>query len=142
MTNLQDLSLKLNTHETPAGTTFMAEYLDDSQTLKVICSSNPDAMIFVVASDEQILSVTPLFKVDDIADTKREELNNSLLRLSPVVPLSAIGLQDDDYILYGAMSVNTIFENVAHELECQSENYSEVLAALSDFFTCNAPEEA
>lgn len=143
MKNLEDLAFRLNTFETSAGARFAAEYLDDSQTLQVSCDINPDALIFIVVSEEQILSVTPLFNVDEVKADSLSTLYETLLRLSPVVPLSSIGLQDHSCILFGAMSVNTTFENIAHELECQADNYTEVLAALADYFdTAGMAQEA
>ena len=56
-----------------------------------------------------------------------------LLRLSPAVPLSSIGLQGDTYILFGAMAKETLFENIAHELEVQAENTIDVLEVVEDF---------
>jgi uncharacterized protein YjfI (DUF2170 family) len=47
------------------------------------------------------------------------------------VPLSSVGLQDNNYILFGAMSVNTTIENIAHELEVQAENTIDVLETIS-----------
>jgi len=132
--NLEDLAFKLNTFETSAGSRFAAEYLSETQTLKVNCDINPDAVIFVVVSEEQILSVTPLFSLGDVQEELKTQLFETLLRISPLIPLSSVGLQDDNCVLFGAMSVNTIFENIAHELECQADNYSDTLVALADFF--------
>ncbi|MCI5144162.1 MAG: DUF2170 family protein, partial [Candidatus Electrothrix sp. AR3] len=51
-------------------------------------------------------------------------------QLSPAVPLSSIGLQGSTYILFGAMPLETSFENIVHELEVQAENTVEVLDAI------------
>lgn len=143
MNNLEDLAYQLNTFETSAGARFAAEYLEGSQTLQVSCDINPDAAIFIVVSEEQILSVTPLFHINDVKQDARPTLYETLLRLSPVIPLSSIGLQDHNCILFGAMSVNSSVENIAHELECQADNYTEVLAALADYFdTTETAQEA
>ena len=58
------------------------------------------------------------------------ELNLAFLRLSPAVPLSSLGLQEDTYILFGAMGLETRFEVIAHELEVQAENTIDVLEAV------------
>lgn len=139
--NLEDLAFKLNTFETSAGSRFAAEYLNETQTLKVSCDINPDALIFVVVSEEQILSVTPLFTLDEVQPELRSQLFETLLRISPLIPLSSVGLQDSSCVLFGAMSVNTLFENIAHELECQADNYNDTLAALGDFFTTEQQAE-
>ena len=40
----------------------------------------------------------------------------------------------DQYVMFGAMSVNTLIENIAQELVVQSENALEALEALEEFF--------
>lgn len=134
--NLEDLTYQLNDYTDPSGADFSAELSDDQETMTVTSSINLDATIIVLVSDEQILTVTPLLRKDDIKPADLAEFNETVLRLSPVIPLSSIGLQDDgSYILFGAMSVNTTFENIAHELAVQADNASDVLAAL-DTFVC------
>ncbi len=130
---LEEISFRLNDYHTAGGVTFDAVLSEQGDTLEVTCSENPDFPIVVAATDTQIISVTPLFALSDVVDDKRDELNKILLALSPVVPLSAIGLQEDMYILFGSMAVNTVFENLAHELEVQADNTLEVLDALKDF---------
>lgn len=132
-TILDTLAAQLATFSSEAGTTFIPE--PAGETLKVTCSNNPDAVIFVAASDEQILTVTPLFAQADIQEEKRSDFNEVLLRLSPVLPLSSVGLQDDQYILFGAMAVGTLLDNIAYELECQVSNYDDVMVALSEYLT-------
>jgi uncharacterized protein YjfI (DUF2170 family) len=141
--NLEELAFKLNTFETNAGSKFAAEYSRETETLKVTCDLDPEATIFVVVSEEQILSVTPLFHLSEIAEKLRPELYKTLLRISPLIPLSSVGLQNDDTcILFGAMSVNSPFENIAHELERQADNYNDTLAALANYFETEASKEA
>ncbi|PCK10053.1 MAG: hypothetical protein COA42_00175 [Alteromonadaceae bacterium] len=132
--NLEELAFKLNTFNSTTGVTYAATLLDDNSALEVVCSVNPDASIFVVVSDQQILSVTPLFATTDVQAPLRDELNKTLLTLSPVIPLSSIGLQEDNYVLFGAMPVTTVFENIAHELEVQADNTTDVLVALESYF--------
>ncbi len=131
---LEDLAFKLNTIESPAGTRFTVEYSADTEILQVSCDINPEAMIFIVKSDEQILSVTPLFKLNEVQAQNKAELYETLLRISPVIPLSSIGLQEDSCVLFGAMPVDSTFDNIVHELECQADNYNDVLVALTDYF--------
>lgn len=138
---LEDLAFKLNTIESSSGARFAAEYSEETDTLKVTCDINPEAMIFIVKSDEQIISVTPLFSLDEIEPANKAELFETLLRISPVVPLSSIGLQENNCVLFGAMPVTTLFDNIVHELECQADNYNDVLIALNDFFK-EIPETA
>ena len=128
--NLDDLAFQLN--ERPAsseGTTFDAVVTPDG-IVEVVCSNNDEFPIHLTRTDTQLLSVTPLFSAQEVAAGKVDELNATLLRLSPAIPLSSIGLQGDTYILFGAMALSTRFEVIAHELEVQAENAIDVLEAI------------
>ena len=126
---LEDLAFRLNDYEDEEGTTFDALVTEDG-ILEVVCSNNDEFPIHITETQTQILSVTPLFNTSEVAAGKVDELNEAFLRLSPAVPLSAIGLQGDTYILFGAMALSTRFEVIAHELEVQAENAIDVLEAV------------
>ena len=130
-TTLEDLALDLNTTTTLEGTRFDA-VVTDSGVMEVICSNNDEFPIHIAMTDTQILSVTPLFHVKEVQEDKLVELNTLLLQLSPAIPLSSICLQEGNYILFGAMALNTTFENIVHELEVQAENTLDVLEAVED----------
>ena len=126
---LDDLAFRLNDYSGDEGTTFDA-IVTENDILEVVCSNNDEFPIHVTMTETQILSVTPLFGSGEVLPGKQDELNAAFLRLSPAVPLSAIGLQGETYILFGAMALSTRFEVVAHELEVQAENTIDVLEAV------------
>ena len=126
---LDDLAFHLNEHAGEEGTTFDA-VVAENDILEVVCSNNDEFPIHITRTETQLLSVTPLFTMDEIPPKSVAELNATFLRLSPAVPLSAIGLQGNTYILFGAMALTTRFEVIAHELEVQAENTIEVLEAV------------
>ena len=128
-TTLEDLAHSLNTTTTQEGTTFDAVMIDDD-VMEIICSNNDEFSIHVAMTDTQLLTVTPLFNISEVKEDKIGELNSMLLQLSPAIPLSSLGLQEGNYILFGAMSLNTLFENIVHELEVQAENTLDVLEAI------------
>ena len=101
--------------------------------LQVTVEGFDELPIFVTATDEQILCVTHLFKQIEVKEELIADLNKTLLQLSINIPLSSLGLIDDQYVLFGAMSVNTLVDNIAHEIVTQSENALETLEALEEF---------
>jgi len=131
---LDDLAHRLNSTTTDEGTTFDAIKLDGN-ILQVICSNNDEFPINLALTDSQLLAVSHLCLVSEIVEEKRHELNDLLLQLSPALPLSALGKQGGSYILFGAMSANTLFENIVHELEVQAENSIEVLDSIEEFLS-------
>lgn len=126
---LEELAHNLNSATTEEGTSFDA-VITDNGVIEVTCSNNEEFPIHIAMTDTQLLSVTPLFNISEVHEGKVDELNSMLLQLSPAVPLSSIGLQDGNYILFGAMALNTMFENIVHELEVQAENTLDVLEAI------------
>ena len=128
MITLDDLAFRLNEHVGEAGTTFDA--IVENSILEVACSNADEFPMHLTRTDTQLISVTPLFTVDEVQAGKINELNETLLRLSPAVPLSSIGLQGSTYILFGSMALSTRFEVIAHELEVQAENTVDVLEAI------------
>lgn len=126
---LDDLAFHLNDYSGEEGTTFDA-LVTERDILEVVCSNNDEFPIHVTMTETQILAVTPLFNLGEVKPDRLDELNAIFLRLSPAVPLSAIGLQGDIYILFGAMALSTRFEVIAHELEVQAENTIDVLEAV------------
>ena len=126
---LDELSFKLNEYVTAEGTGFDA-ILANSGILEVVCTNNDEFPINLVVTETQLLAITPLFKKEEIQADKLAQLHEDLLIMSPAIPLSSIGLQGDTYILFGAMSLETTFENIVHELEIQAENTLEVLQEI------------
>ncbi len=126
---LEELAFRLNDHTTDEGTTFDALLLENG-VLEVVCSNNDEFPIHLAQTETQLLAVTPLFNVAEVKPDEVDNLNKVLLQLAPAVPLSAFGLQDDTYILFGAMALGTRFEIIVHELEVQAENTIDVLDAI------------
>lgn len=127
--SLNELAFKLNAHTTAEDTCFDA-VLAESGVLEVICSNNEEFPINIVKTDTQLLAITPLFNVSEVKPDMVNELNEELLLISPAIPLSSIGRQGENYILFGAMALDTLFENIVHELEVQAENTVDVLQVI------------
>ncbi len=132
---LEDLALRLNTSSTPDGVTFFAEMQDDMVT--VTCSNNDEFPIKIVETETQLITVSHLFSIDEVADGAMNELNSILLSLNPAIPLSSVGLQNGQYILFGAMALETTFENLMHELAVQADNVINLLDAVSPSLSNN-----
>ena len=126
---LSELMFKLNEHVTSEGTRFDA-LLSETGVLEVCCSNNEEFPINIVETQTQLLAITPLFNVGEVKPEKIAELNEEMLFMSPAIPLSSVGRQGDTYIIFGAMALETLFENIVHELEIQAENTLEVLEII------------
>ncbi len=126
---LEGIATRLNTSTTQDGVTFFAQLQDDM--VEVICSNNDEFPIKIVETDTQLITVSHLFSVDEVASGAVNELNGILLSLNPAIPLSSVGLQNNQYILFGAMALETTFDNLMHELAVQADNVIDLLDAVS-----------
>ncbi|MBL1292804.1 MAG: DUF2170 family protein [Thiotrichales bacterium] len=132
MKQLDTLAFDINQGSSGA-VTFDAALTESGDVIEVVCSNNPDASIFITCTDEQLLTVTNLFKTGDIDEAKLDELHRVMLGLNPVIPLSSFATMGDDYVLFGAMAVDTTLSNLCHELKTQANNATDVLAELHEY---------
>lgn len=130
---LQDIAHQVNLGPAPDGNTFSAVYNEQTQTVTIENSDSPDAVVIVVATDTQILTITPLFEENSVREDLRPELNRGLLTISLPMALSSVGIQDNRYVLFGAMAIETTMTNLLHEIEVQIDNYNDVLEAVADY---------
>ena len=130
---LQEIAYQINTSRVPDGNTFSAEFNEQTDTVTVENSDSPDAVVIVVATDTQILTITPLFEEASVREDLRPELNRGLLTISLPMTLSSVGIQDNRYVLFGAMAIETTMHNLLHEIEVQIDNYNDVLEAVEDY---------
>ena len=130
---LQEIAYQINTNNTVGSNVFSAVFNEDEGTLTVENSEMPDAIVVVVATDTQILTITPLFDEDNVREELRAELNRGMLTISLPMALSSVGLQDNRYVLFGAMAIETTMANLLHEIEVQIDNYTDVLEAVVDY---------
>ncbi len=112
MTNIAELASKLNGVETKTGDMLQASVFEDNDGIKVTSALDPNAAVSIIATDEQFITITPLFKLSDVKDDMQLELSQYLLKLSLILPLSALALQDNQVVLFGKFSVNTVFDHI------------------------------
>jgi len=130
---LKEIAYQINTGNVPDGNTFSAEFNEGTGTVTVENSDSPDAVVIIVTTDTQILTITPLFEESSVREDLRPELNRGLLTISLPMALSSVGLQDDRYVLFGAMAIDTPLVNLLHEIEVQIDNYNDMLEAVAEY---------
>ena len=134
---LKDLAIALNGKVQDGYTIDVMPILEGKEgsiaVLQVVVEGFDELPIYLTATEEQILCVTNLFSKTEVNPDLLSELNDVLLKLSVNIPLSSFGLIDDEYVMFGAISVKSSNEAIAHELVTQSENALEALSALEEF---------
>ena len=130
---MQEIAYQINTWNGAGNDVFSAAYNDVDGTIVVENSLNPDAIVIVVATDTQLLTITPLFDESSVKEEMRAELNRGLLTISLPMALSSVGIQDSRYVLFGAMAIETPIMSLLHEMRVQIDNYNDVLEAVADY---------
>lgn len=131
--DLKALSIKLAETEIE-GSRFESLVISGEQdVLQVIVEDNSELPIFVTRTDEQILCISYLFEASEVDSARVAELNATLLQLNIPVPLSAFALIDGRYSIFGALSVNSTFDDIAHEIATLADNAVDALEALEEF---------
>ena len=62
-----------------------------------------------------------------------DAMNKTMLAANISIPLSSFALVDDQYVIYGALSVNSSLEDIVHDIEVLSSNTIEAIDAMSDY---------
>lgn len=105
----------------------------DVEVLQIIIEDKEELPIFISVSEEQILCIAYLFKTEEVEKSKIDNLNNEMLQTNINIPLSSFGLIEDQYVIYGSLSVNSSLEDVVHEIEILSSNSLDAIEAMSDY---------
>ncbi|MFQ3243917.1 MAG: hypothetical protein ACI9WC_003043 [Arenicella sp.] len=131
---LREIADQINYLSVKTDSVLNATVSDDGSNVKIENNNNPDVEIVLIATENQLLSITPLFSVASVTPSRVAELDRALLAISLPMVLSSVSIQNDDrYVLFGSMAINTTIENLMYELEVQASNYDELMAALAEF---------
>ncbi|TMO57939.1 YjfI family protein [Pseudoalteromonas phenolica] len=133
--DLNELALQLSKQEAD-GASFESFFINRTgqDVLQVIVDGNDELPIFVTQTDEQVLCICYLFEEQEVKTELRAELNDTLLRLNVPMPLSAFAKIDNKVAIFGALSTNSTFEQLSHEIVTLSGNAIDALEAISEYF--------
>ena len=102
------------------------------EVLQVLVSDREELPIFISVSEEQILCISYLFKENEVKEASLSALNEEMLLTNTSMPLSSFAKINDQYVVYGAMSVNSTIEDVVHEIETLSSNTIDAIETLAN----------
>lgn len=105
----------------------------DIEVLQIIIEDREELPIFISASEEQVLCITYLFKEEEVKPDAIDEMNGAMLSTNISMPLSAFAKIDNQYVIYGALSVKSELEDIVHEIEVLSGNAIEAIEAMSEY---------
>jgi len=101
--------------------------------LQITIAEREELPIFVSVTDDQILCITYLWGEDEVKPETRSAMQESMLEMNIPMPLSSFSKIGDKYVMFGALSSNSTFNDIEHELAVLSNNAIEVIDDMSEF---------
>ena len=101
--------------------------------LQITILGREELPIFVSVTDDQILCISYLWGSDEVKPSSVAEMHESMLEMNIPMPLSSLSKIGDKYVVFGALSINSSFDDIEHELAVLSNNALEVIDDMSDY---------
>ena len=106
----------------------------DVEVLEITVEDREELPVFLSIADTQILCISYLFKKDEIISSETASMNEAMLSMNVQMPLSSFAMIDEQYVVFGALSVNSTIDDIVHEIEMLSDNTLEALEAMKAYF--------
>jgi uncharacterized protein YjfI (DUF2170 family) len=133
MSQLRDLAIKLSDAQWEGRSFDCLPMPGENEVLQVTLSDPDEIPIYLTITDTQMLCIAYLFKTDEVKAEARADFNELCLRLNISMPLSAFAKVGDQYVLFGALSATSSFDDVQRELVTLGENAVEALEAVEEY---------
>ncbi|GHE84264.1 YjfI family protein [Thalassotalea profundi] len=101
--------------------------------LQITVIGREELPIFVSVTDDQILCITYLWGRDEVKPESLHDLHESMLEMNIPMPLSSFSKIGDKYVLFGALSINSTFSDIEHELAVLNNNAIDIIDDMSDY---------
>lgn len=135
MVNIKNFSTELaqKGEETQNGFSFQINPIPgEIEVLQVLVSDREELPIFISISEEQILCISYLFKENEVKKDSISQLNEEMLLTNTSMPLSSFAKISDQYVVYGALSLNSTIEDVVHEIATLSTNTIDAIETMAN----------
>lgn len=131
---LNEVVAALNAATTEEGLAIRAEVVDaGEQLIKVELEEREEFPIMLDIAEDQITAVVNLWGQNEVKEGAEAEMMSVMLSMNVALPLSAFAKTGGTYQLFGAMSANTVMENIVEEINVLSDNTLEVVDALGEY---------
>ena len=131
--DLVELNFKL-ADLSQGGHTFTSQIIPgDVPVLQVFINGIEELPIFISASETQIICITYLWAENEVKPESRTELLENMLSMNIPMPLSSFSKIADRFVVFGALSIHSQFDDIIYELVNLSENAIEAISAFEDY---------
>ncbi len=101
--------------------------------LQISVIDREELPIFVSVTDDQIICITYLWGTEEVKPGSIHNMHESMLEMNIPMPLSSFSKIGDKYVLFGALSINSTFDDIEHELAVLSNNVLEIIDDMSEY---------
>ncbi len=134
--NIHKIANHLNTQadNSETGMVFDCQPISgEVDVLQISVIGREELPIFMSVTDDQILCITYLWGLNEVKPECLAEMHESMLEMNIPMPLSSFSKIGDKYVIFGALSISSTFDDIEHELAVLSNNAIEVIDDMSDY---------
>ena len=101
--------------------------------LQITLIGREELPVFISVTDDQVLCITYLWGSEEVKKDCIADMHESMLEMNIPMPLSSFSKIGDKYVVFGALSINSTFDDIEHELVVLNNNALEVIDDMSDY---------
>jgi hypothetical protein len=105
----------------------------EEEVLQISLSGREEIPVYLTLTDTQILCISYLWDESEIKPSAKNEMMEMMLDMNIPMPLSSFSRIGDRYAVFGALSLNSSIEDIAHEIVTLSDNTLDSIEVMSDF---------
>lgn len=131
---IHEIAVRFNEMSSFEGQSFETQILPgDVEVLQITLNEREEFPVFLSITDDQVLVLSYLFHESDVSADKKADLAQSMLEMNIPMPLSSFARIGEQYVVFGAMSVHSSFDDLVHEVVVLSDNTLDAIEALEDY---------
>lgn len=131
---MQDLAIRFSETNSHDGFTFDVQLIPgDVEVLQVVVGEFSELPVYVSVTDSQLLCIVYLWTEADVNPETRVEMLETMLEVNVPMPLSSFSKIGEHYAVFGAMSLNSSFDEIVHEVVVLAENAIDGITAMEGF---------
>ena len=101
--------------------------------LQISIVGREEIPVFLSVTDDQILCISYLWGSEEVKSDSVAAMHESMLEMNIPMPLSSFSKIGDKYVIFGALSINSTYADIEHELTVLSNNALEVIDDMNEF---------
>ena len=105
----------------------------EEEVLQISLKGREEIPVYLTLTDTQILCITYLWSESEVKPELRNEMIALMLDMNIPMPLSSFSRIGDQYAVFGALSLNSKMEDIAHEIVTLSDNTLDAIEVMSDY---------